>query len=926
MVLVERDVELAALRAAVTRAASGTGSATLVTGPPGIGKSALLDELTAHLEGVRILRARGGELERDFPYGVVRQLFETTLRTADDELRDALLSGPARPASALVEDEIGTAPGDTAALEHAVYWLVVNLAECGPLVLVVDDAHWADLTSLRSLVYLARRVAEHPVAVVVATRPADGPHRDLLERLAVETVAIDLPPISVAGVGRFLLHRLVSADDAFCAACHDASGGNPFLVTAVIDAVEAFDIEPVAANAARIRTLDLQNVRRSVLLRMGALAPEATPVARALAVLDESAQADAVAHVAGTSVDATTSALDELRSAHVLAPDDPLRFTHSIVRSAVYQDIPTAQRSRLHGIAARRLARTGSSPDAVAGHLLLTAPGSDPWVFDHLVSAATGGLAASTPETAAAYLDRALQEAVEGTDRAHLLLRLGAARYQTVGGGAVEPLTEALALAIEPRLRAAIGQALASALMTENRYDECWTLVDRLVTELRAHPDSVHDVELFGAQALYTQLDTAPAQLPRVAAWRPDPHGATARDRSMLAVQAWVQMGRPASAEVVAATARAALSTGTLVADDTYAVSFEMAVWALVGAGQYEEALASLDAAIASRRAVGQLLRAATLMVLRTELRRRLGHLQLAEEDARLASDVIARDQVFAPQAASMLMFVLLDRGAVDQARTVLHAHGFDDAVPDGGLHDLVWLARGRLRLAEGDIAGGVRDVLHYGAVCESLGRRNPGYFPWRSTAATALVQLGRRDEAGALARADCVLAELTEVPGVRGRALSALATTQRGEAAVATATAAVGLLADSPLVLDAAEARIGLGRALRLAGRREQAREPMRQALDTATRLDAQPMAERARHELLAAGARPRRPALQGVAALTPTELRVASLAAQGLTNRQLAHTLYVSPKTIETHLAATYRKLGVAGKAELAAVLAAS
>ena len=281
---------------------------------------------------------------------------------------------------------------------------------------------------------------------------------------------------------------------------------------------------------------------------------------------------------------------------------------------------------------------------------------------------------------------------------------------------------------------------------------------------------------------------------------------------------------------------------------------------------------------------------------------------------------------MFAPQAASALIFVLLDRGATDEARAVLHARGFDEAVPDGGLHDLVWLARGRLRVAEGDVDGGVRDVLHYGAVCEALGRRNPGYFPWRSTAAAALVPLGRRDEAATLARDEYVQAELTGVPGARGRALGTLAAAQRGDDAVATATAAVELSAGSPLVLDAAEARIVLGRALRLVGRREQAREPLRQALDTATRIDAQPMAERARHELLATGARPRRPALRGVAALTPTELRVASLAAQGLTNRQLAHTLYVSPKTIETHLAAAYRKLGVAGKADLPTVLAAT
>ena len=311
-------------------------------------------------------------------------------------------------------------------------------------------------------------------------------------------------------------------------------------------------------------------------------------------------------------------------------------------------------------------------------------------------------------------------------------------------------------------------------------------------------------------------------------------------------------------------------------------------------------------------RAAGQLLRAATLTVLRAEVRRRLGRLDGAESDARLAVDIIPPEQIYLPQAASSLIFVLLTRGAIEDARGVLVTLGFATSLPSGGVSDVLRLARGELRIAEGDLAGGLDDVLDYGAICESLGRRNPGYFPWRSVAVAALVQLGRREDAVELAREELALADAARVPAVRGRSLSALGTAQRGDESVATLTEAVDLLQGSPLVLDTAEALLNLGRALRLTGNRDGAREPLRRALDTATRIGARPLADRARDELLAAGARPRRQATHGPDALTPSERRVAALAAQGLTNRQLAHTLFVTPKTIEAHLAATYRKLG--------------
>src|SRR5690242_2163107 len=239
--LVEREHEIATLDTATIRAAAGTGSVTLISGPPGIGKSSLLNAAREAVTaaGVTVFTARGGELEQEYPYGIMRQLFEGALRTADDATREMLLAGPARPAAVLLGAEYETAPGDPPALEHAFYWLALNVADTRPIALLVDDVHWADRPSLRSLIYLARRTADLPVMLVVTTRPVDGERGDLMHRLAAEATTVIRPAeLTESAVGSLVHRSLTTADVEFCHACHVASGGNPFLVSQLISAVQ----------------------------------------------------------------------------------------------------------------------------------------------------------------------------------------------------------------------------------------------------------------------------------------------------------------------------------------------------------------------------------------------------------------------------------------------------------------------------------------------------------------------------------------------------------------------------------------------------------------------------------------------------------------------------------------------------------------
>ena len=395
-VLVERDTELAALRAAVARAVAGAGSTTVLVGPPGIGKTALLDalasDLSADLAGIRVLRARGGELEREFP--LRRDAPAVRGHPAGGRRAHrcgaAVRSGASGDAACWATSS-GDVPGDAASLEHAFYWLTVNLSDDAPVVLVVDDAHWADLASLRALVYLARRVADHRVAVVIgdqagrrcaagaagaagrggdrarprpdqprrrrtgAARPAPGRRRGVLRRLPHRERRQPVPRHRAhrrRGHGRARTGRRERRPHPHRrrAERHPQRAAAPGRPRPARDAGRA--------RARRARRPGPH--RRDRRPRRHAGRRRRQPP--------------------WTSCAARTCSRRTTRPASRTASS----------ADAVHLDIPTATRSHLHGVAARRLARTGSPPDAVAGHLLLTAPGTDRWVFDQLVGRRVG--------------------------------------------------------------------------------------------------------------------------------------------------------------------------------------------------------------------------------------------------------------------------------------------------------------------------------------------------------------------------------------------------------------------------------------------------------------------------------------------------------------------------------------------------------
>ena len=430
--LLEREGELAQLGALVDAAREGAGRLVLVEGGAGIGKTRLLAAARGRgaEAGMEVLHARGGELEREFPFGIVRQLFEPTLVGVRKAERRDVLSGAAELAAPLFSGDYLTdrasAKADPAfATLHGLFWLTSNLAARRPLVLAIDDLHWADKPSLRWLAYLVRRLEGLPVLVVACLRPADPGSEEspLAELLSDPAAFIVRPaPLSEASVALLVRERLSpEADAEFCAACFAATGGNPLLVRELVGALESERVSPTAEQAARVREIGPQGVVRSVRARLSQLPREATSLARAVAILGHDVELHHAAAVAELDREAALEAATVLGRVDILRAELPLGFVHPVVRAAVYSGLRPAERERGHARAAAILAETTAPVEQVASQLLLVSPSADARVVATLRESASRSLAQGAAENSVAYLRRALEEPPRAEERADVL-------------------------------------------------------------------------------------------------------------------------------------------------------------------------------------------------------------------------------------------------------------------------------------------------------------------------------------------------------------------------------------------------------------------------------------------------------------------------------------------------------------------------
>jgi DNA-binding CsgD family transcriptional regulator/predicted ATPase len=937
----ERSREVERLRGELGAAAAGQGSVCVIEGPAGIGKTALLD-VAAGLAGglgVAALRARGRELERDVPFGVVRQLFERRIVTSGQEQRQRLLAGAAGLSAPVVDPAHPLAAERESAnrsfsVLHGLYWLCANLAADSPLALLVDDVQWADGPSLRWLNYLTARLEGVPVVLILAWRPGEpGGDVALLDPLLREPsrALLRLGPLSERAAGELIAAgRALAPDPEFVAAAQRVTAGNPFFLHELIRALSEEHVEPTAAGVATVELATPAAVSRAVLLRLVRLGEEAGALARAVAVLDGSRGVHEAAALAGLDDLTAARCADQLAQAGVLEQGSLLDFAHPIVRSAVYAELPAAERGVWHARAARVVAEGGGEPGAVAAHLLLAEPAADRWALEQLRAAGRAAGVRGAPQLAVACLRRALEESPAEEERAQLLLELGSAEAAIESPAAIAHLREALRLTSDPAARASAALELARNLIYGNRMGEALEALDRARDSVRQSGDRRLEVRLESRALEAAVLDPqARATVgARLARFEQRARGDDWSERLLsahLAMEA-VRTGSAPAAQAVAYAERA-LAGGALLAELTSeAPIFYLAAYALVLAGASEQADATLSAALDDARRRGSAIGTAIAANFRSLNSYRAGRLLEAEADARQALELALETGFFwgVPRAVAFLIDVHLERGELEQADELLQQRALDGELPPAARVTPLLLARGRLRLAQGKPGAGLADLGDCRDRCEYWGDHNPAMIPWRSATATALAD-SDPDTAHALAKRELDLAEAFGEPRALGIALRAAAVLDRGERRRELLERAIEALRPSPARLELAHALVDLGSALRRAGYRADARAPLRESLDLADRAGASRLTHRAQDELQAAGARPRRERVRGTQALTPGELRVAGLAAQGMSNREIAQALFVSLRTVETHLTHAYQKLDIDTRTQLADALSA-
>jgi DNA-binding CsgD family transcriptional regulator len=930
--LLERDAELTQFDAAL----DGTDEARpiVIEGPAGIGKTRLLSALRerARARSLEVLYARGGELERDYPFGVVRQLFGPLLHGAADPERRRLLAGAAAQVADLVEGG-ELAPGEdpgadpSHAIMHGLDRLLANLAARGPVLVAVDDAHWGDPPSLRWLGYTARRGAESGVLLAISLRPSEDEAARLLEPVVWDPAArrLEPGPLSAAAGAQIVAGAFPAAEAAFAGACHRATAGNPFYLSELLRAMAADHRAPTTANVDRVLEMGPAAVARATLGRFRTLPAAALPLARAVAVLGTDVALRHAAAVAGVDEREASLAAEALAKAEILRDEWPLEFVHPIVRAAIRSDLSAAATARLHAAAARVLEEDRADPDRVAAHVLAAQPAGDPWAAEVLRRAAERATARGAPDAAARYLARAVAEPVTAADRRDTLRALGLAEAHS-GGDATAHLQAALDLTADPAERADLASELAGCLLMTGRAAEAVACLDEAIAAL---PEAERELGLRLESDLHVAAWGSLAAQGLAAARRPRFEADLARlatrgDRLAAGGRAMLTVVHDNDARAGGELALRVLGAGLLDEVGSHSPALYLAMSGVLHAGAITEAERELNVALAHAQRHGSIRGYAMVTAWRAVARYRRGLLAEAEADARESN--AARLQIGMvlglPMALAYLAHSLIDQGRLEEAETEL-APWLALTESDFVLADYLRHAAARLRLAQGRAEEGLELLYAIGRFQAAWGIVPPCLAPWRSTAAGALARLGREAEARELAAEEVEIARGFGSAPALGIALRT-AGTLAGRGELELLRESVDVLAGSGAELEHARSLTELGAALRRAGLRREARQPLREALDVAHRRGAALLAARAREELVAAGAKPRRDALRGRDALTASEARVARLAAEGRTNREIAAELVVTPKTVEVHLGSVYRKLEIASRTELPAALA--
>ncbi|MFI6526920.1 ATP-binding protein [Streptomyces uncialis] len=853
----ERESEIAAAEQAIERLCAETpaasagrparpGSLLVFTGVPGIGKTALLTRVrrTAESRGCTVWSARGGETLTSVPFNVVRQLLQPALITlTPDEARVHLGEwyGIAGPALGIAEpsgppaDPQGVCDG----LEHGVGRLADALF---PLVLLVDDAHWADPETLRWLAGFAERLDEMRVLVVVAHRPVDpgsaaAPHLDRIGQAARPSASLkslkSLTPDAAAGLTRARLGA--HADDPFCRQVWAVTGGNPFDTVELLAKVQDQELEPTESSADELRGLNRSTRGGGLLARLDELGLSTRKVARAAAILGTDIPLDVVAKLAMLPEEAAGRCVEELRVARVLARPgaqpgslpDRLEFLHPLIASAIYQAIPSGTRTVMHGLAAEAVRLAGQGAAAAARHLLEVHPDDDPELVEQMRAAAREHLAVGAPEAAVRCLERALREPPSDDYRAEVLFELGCATLLTSPARTIGHLREALAASgLEGKTRVDAVCQLAQALVHNDQLAEAIQVIDEEAERLAPGPQRLRLQALhYMWEGIHADEEDSTGRSRSLAALAEPLTGRDNSERALLIIRGFDAMTRGENAELVVELCDRSLMNGVLPPGLGWTDSewgFELLMMlgsSYLFSDRLDRAESLFGDALRVYQAKGwsgghlALAHAFVGFVLR-----RRGKLADAEgflrEALRLA-DRVGSGLPMHWDAACMLIDTLTARGHIAQALEIVERYGVTPPYPSTIIMPDADSVRGRLLIEAGRVKEGIRALESAEKAAATGGRHNTIMSTWAADLARALAK-DDPDRAAGLAAEARTQAERFGTDTAIGEALRCAAALETGQRAVTLYAQAAAYLEASPCAYEHAVARIDYGIAAR--------------------------------------------------------------------------------------------------------------
>ncbi|WLW50762.1 ATP-binding protein [Streptomyces sp. YU58] len=838
----EREVDAVVRAVEALRAdSSSSGSLLVIRGEAGFGKTALLAEIRriAEATGCTVWSARGGETLRSVPFNVVRHLLQPALVSLmPEEAREYLgdwydIAGPA-----LGLTDPGERQADPQGVTDGLVAAVRRLARRDwPLVLMIDDAHWADQETLRWLAAFAERLDDMSVLVVVARRPGEVTDESarLLDAVAAtaghpDTTLSALTPEATAGLTRATLGD--HADAAFCREVWAVTAGNPYETVELLAKVRDSALEPSEGSAVELRDLNRAARGGGLVARLEDLGIDATRFAWAAAILGTGISVDLVAQLATLGRDEAGRCAELLRSARILTAPDPanpqagggdLEFVHPLIATAVYDSIPPALCTAMHGIAAQVVTESGLGAAAASRHLLQVHPDDDEELVEQLREAARDHLAVGAPDAARRCLERALLEPPSPEVHPHVLYELGCATLLTAPAKTIDHLQTALAmpgLHGDQRVNAVIR--LSQALLHNNQLEEAVRTVE---TEAARHEAGPARMRLQAVQYMWEGLhageSSSPDRSERLAALARPCTGRDNAERALLILRGFDAMTHGENAEEIVEVCDRALVNGRLApglgwTDNEWGVELPLMLASSYAytdrldraESLFSEALRTFETAGWSG---GHLALAHAYLGLAHRRRGRLREAETSLRESLRIAERVGRGLPLYWSATCNLVDTLLARGHVEEAWSIAEQYGFAPPYPSTIVLPDPRSVRGRLLLAVGRTKDAVNELEAAEKAAAVRGHHNPVLVPWAVDLARALAV---EDPVRAAQLATDVRrhAERLGTDTAIGEALRCAAALETGQRAVRLAERAVAYLESSPCQYEHAAARVEYG------------------------------------------------------------------------------------------------------------------